>query len=198
MGVEDGGEALMMKTPMPERQAKARELLKQSGYDGKPITLLHATDIHIMNQTILVVAQNLRQVGFNVQLASSDWGGVVARRSNQNPPDQGGWNIFYTWGGGAATANPILLTGHAATGRKAWFGWPENALHEQLRNEWAAAPTIEARREVTRRMNRNMHEYVHDVKTGQWIQPAAYRSDRLRNMLPVPEAMPWWNVERVG
>ena len=198
MGVEDGADALMMKTPMPERQAKARELLKQAGYDGKPITLLHATDIHIMNQTILVVAQNLRQVGFNVQLASSDWGGVVARRSNQNPPDQGGWNVFFTWGGGNATSSPILLTGHAANGRRAWFGWPENALHEQLRNDWASAPTVEARREVTRRMNRNMHEYVHDVKTGQWIQPTAYRSDRIRNVLPVPEVVPWWNVERVG
>ena len=198
MGVEDGAEALMLRSPMPERQAKARELLKQSGYDGKPITMLHATDIHIMNQTILVVAQNLRQVGFNVQLASSDWGGVVARRSNQNPPDQGGWNVFYTWGGGAATGNPILLTGHAATGRKAWFGWPENEAHEKMRDEWAAAPTVEARREITRRMNRNMHEYVHDVKTGQWIQPAAYRSDRIRNVLPVPEALPCWNMERVG
>jgi peptide/nickel transport system substrate-binding protein len=198
MGVEDGAEALMLKAPMAERQAKARELLKQSGYDGKPITALHATDVHIMNQTMLVVAQNLRQVGFNVQLASSDWGGVVSRRSNQNPPAQGGWNVFFTWGGGNATSSPILLTGHAANGRKAWFGWPENAQQEQMRNEWATAPTIEARREVTRRMNRNMHEYVHDVKTGQWIQPTAYRSDRLKGVLPVPEVVPWWNVERIG
>ena len=198
MGVEDGAEALMLKAPMAERQARARELLKKSGYDGKPITILHATDIHIMNQTVLVVAQNLRQVGFNVQLASSDWGGVVARRSNQNAPDQGGWNIFYTWGGGNATGSPIMLTGHAANGRKAWFGWPENEVHEKMRDEWAAAPTLDARKEVTRRMNRNMMDYVHDVKTGQWVQPVAYRSDRLRNLVPVPEIIPWWNVERIG
>ncbi|MEY3665902.1 MAG: hypothetical protein RLZZ153_2084, partial [Pseudomonadota bacterium] len=198
MGVEDGSDVLMLKAPMAQRQAKARELLKQSGYDGKPLVMLHATDIHIMNQTILVVAQNLRQVGFNVQLASSDWGGVVARRSNQNLPDQGGWNVFFTWGGGNATSNPIILTGHAATGRKAWFGWPENAEHEKLRDEWAAAPSLEARREVAKRMNRNMHDYVHDVKTGQWVAPVAYRADRLRGFLPVPEVLPWWNVERIG
>jgi peptide/nickel transport system substrate-binding protein len=198
MGVEDGSEALMMNAPMAQRQAKARELLKQSGYDGKPITMLHATDIHIMNQSILVIAKQLREIGFNVQLASSDWGGVVARRSNKNPPAQGGWNVFFTWGGGNATSSPISLTGHAANGDKAWFGWPANELHEQLRNEWAAAPTVEARREVTRRMNRNMLEYVHDIKTGQWTQPAAYRSDRLKGILPVPEVIPWWNVERIG
>ena len=69
-----------------------------------------------MNQTMLVIAQNLRQVGFNVQLASTDWGAVVTRRSNQKPPDQGGWNVFYTCGGGNATSSPIALSAHAATG----------------------------------------------------------------------------------
>ena len=151
-----------------------------------------------MNQTILVIAKQLREVGFNVQLASSDWGGVVSRRSNKKAPEQGGWNVFFTWGGGNATSSPISLTGHAANGEKAWFGWPSNELHEQLRTEWATAPTLEARRDVVRKMNRNMMAYVHDVKTGQWTQPAAYRSDRLKGILPVPEVIPWWNVERIG
>ena len=196
MGVEDGSEALMLKAPMAQRQARARELLKEAGYDGRPIVMLHATNIHVMNQTILVIAQNLRQIGMNVQLASTDWGAVVTRRANQNAPDQGGWNVFYTWGGGNATANPIALSAHAATGRKAWFGWPENALNEQLRTEWSAAPTLAARRAVAQRLNRNMMDYVHDVKTGQWVGPVAYRSDRLRGLLAIPEIIPWWNVER--
>lgn len=196
MGVEDGSEALMLKAPMAQRQARARELLKESGYDGKPVVILHATDVHVMNQTVLVIAQNLRQIGMNVQLASSDWGGVVTRRSVQSPPDQGGWNIFYTWAGGNGIANPISMIWHAATGRKGGPGWPENALHEQLRDEWAAAATLEARRAVARRMNRNMIDYVHDIKTGQWVGPVAYRSDRLRGLLPIPEVIPWWNVER--
>ncbi len=196
MGVEDGSEALMLKAPMAQRQARARELLKESGYDGKPITVLHATNIHVMNQTILVIAQNLRQVGFNVQLASSDWGGVVTRRSNQNAPEQGGWNVFYTWGGGNATANPIALSAHAANGTKAWFGWPDNAVTEQMRTEWSAAPTLEARRAVVQRLNKHMMDYVHDVKTGQWVGPVAYRGDRLRGLIQVPEIIPWWNVER--
>jgi len=150
----------------------------------------------VMNQAVLVIAQNLRQIGMNVQLAASDWGGVVTRRSVQTAPDQGGWNVFFTYGGGNATASPINLFGHAATGRNAWFGWPENALNEQLRNEWAAASTLEARKAVARRLNRNMIDYVHDVKTGQWVAPVAYRSDRLRGLLAVPEVIPWWNVER--
>jgi peptide/nickel transport system substrate-binding protein len=196
MGVEDGSEVLMLKAPMAERQAKARELLKQAGYDGKPIVCLHATNIHVMNQTVLVIAQNLRQVGFNVQLASSDWGAVVTRRAVQKSPEDGGWNVFYTWAGGTSAANPIALSADAATGSKGWFGWPENATTEQLRTEWAAAPTLDARREVIRRLNRHMLDYVHDVRTGQWTQPQAIRADRLRGFLAVPEIIPWWNVER--
>jgi peptide/nickel transport system substrate-binding protein len=196
MGVEDGSEALMIGAPMAQRQAKARELLKQSGYDGKPVVCLHATNIHVMNQTMLVVAQELRQVGFNVELASTDWGAVVTRRANQNTDDQGGWDVFYTFSGGNSAASPISLFAHAALGRKGWFGWPENALNEQLRDEWAAAPTLEARKAVARRLNRNQIEYVHDIKTGQWTQPYAYRGDRLRGFLHVPEVIPWWNVER--
>jgi len=196
MGVTDGSEALMLNAPLAQRQARARELLKESGYDGKPIVLLHATNIHVMNQTMLVVAQSLRQVGFNVQLASTDWGAVVTRRSNQSPPDQGGWNVFYTWAGGSAAANPVSLLWNAATGRKAGVGWPENAAIEKMRNEWAAAPTPESRKAIAARLNRTMMEYVHDVKTGQWMAPVAYRADRLRGMLAVPEVITWWNVER--
>ena len=196
MGVEDGADALMINAPMAQRQARARELLKESGYDGRPVVLLHATNIHVMNQTMLVVAQNLRQIGMNVQLASTDWGAVVTRRSNQNPPDQGGWNVFYTYSGGNAASSPISLFAHAAIGRKGWFGWPENAAIETMRTEWASAPTLEARKAVAARLNRTMIDYVHDIKTGQWVAPVAYRGDRLRNFVQVPEVIPWWNVER--
>ncbi len=198
MGVTDGSEALMMNAPMAQRQARARELLKESGYDGKPIILLHATNITYMDQTMLVIARDLRAVGFNVQLASSEWSGVVTRRAVQEPPDKGGWNVFYTSGGGNATANPIALSAHAANGKTSWFGWPESAEVERLRTEWSAAPTLETRRAIAARLNRVMMEYVHDIKTGQWTQPAAYRADRIKGMIAVPEIIPWWNVERIG
>jgi len=203
MGAEDGSEVL--NQPMPQRQARARELLRQGGYDNRPVVVLHATDVPVMNQAAQVIAQNLRQIGMNVILASSDWGGVVTRRAVKDPPvvsgnsTSGGWNVFFTWSGGNSTASPINLFAHAATGQNAWFGWPENALTEQLRNEWAAAPDLATRRAVVQRLNRNMFDYVHDIKTGQWFGPAAYRSDRLRGVLKVPEiGPPWWNIERIG
>jgi peptide/nickel transport system substrate-binding protein len=196
MEVSDGAEFLSM--PMAQRQEKAKAFLKESGYDGRPVVVLQATDINFMNQAALVIAQSLRQIGMNVQLAASDWGGVVTRRAVKTPPDQGGWNVFITWGGGTATSSPINLFGHSAAGQNAWFGWPDNPLHEQLRTEWALAPTLEARKDVIHRMQKNMYDYVHDIKLGQWVGPVAYRGDRLKGILPVPEVIPWWNVQRIG
>jgi hypothetical protein len=30
---------------------------------------------------------------------------------------------------------------------------------------------------------------------GQWVQPAAMRTN-IKNLLPVPEIIPWWHVEK--
>jgi hypothetical protein len=38
----------------------------------------------------------LEKVGFKVDVVSSDWQTVVARRARKEAPDKGGWNIFYT------------------------------------------------------------------------------------------------------
>jgi len=80
MGVEDGSEILNM--PMPQRQARARELLRSAATTTGGL-VLHATDVPVMNQAAQVIAQNLRQIGMNVVLASSDWGGVVTRRASR-------------------------------------------------------------------------------------------------------------------
>jgi peptide/nickel transport system substrate-binding protein len=124
-----------------------------------------------------------------------DWSNVVQRRSNKNPPDQGGWNIFITSSGGNAIGNPILLAAHAATGDKAWFGWPNDALHEELRNKWALAETIEARKAVGRELQANAWKFVPQLYYGQWQQPAAMRTT-IKGLLPVAEIIPWWNVTK--
>ncbi len=175
---------------------RATELLKESGYDGRPIVVLQATTIPFMNNSAQLIAQALRQIGANVQLAAADWGGIVQRRANKGAPDAGGWNIFITWATGSNVGNPISLAGHAAIGDKGWFGWPEDAAHEVMRNEWAAAPNLEARKAVARRMQENAWNFVPHAYLGQWVQPAAYRAN-VRGVIGIPELLPFWNIEKV-
>jgi peptide/nickel transport system substrate-binding protein len=157
---------------------RARQLLQEGGYDGRPVVLLQATNILYMTNAAQLLAQELRGIGMNIQVAPMDWSGVVQRRAVQAPPDQGGWNIFITSAGGPAVGNPIALAGHAATGPRGWFGWPEDARHEEIRNRWAMAATPEERRAVAREMQENAWNFVPHLYFGQWTQPVAYRSTR--------------------
>jgi peptide/nickel transport system substrate-binding protein len=174
---------------------RARELFQEAGYDGRPVIVLQATNISFMNNAALLMAQWLRQAGVNVQLEPSDWGGVVTRRAVKSPPEEGGWNIFVTWGSGHAFDNPISLAAHSASGDDAWFGWPDNEYHEELRDAWAAAPTFEDRQEVARQIQENAWDYVPMAILGQWSPPAAYRSN-LSGIIGIPAIIPFWNIRK--
>lgn len=176
--------------------ARAKQLVQESGYDGKPIVLMQATNIPYMSNTATLLAQELRQGGFNVEVIPMDWSGVVQRRAVKAPPDQGGWNIFITSAGGSAMGNPIASVIHASTGDKAWFGWPSDAKHEELRDKWAAAATLDERKAVARAMQDNAWNYVPTVYFGQWTQPAVFRKN-IKGILPISEIIPMWNVEKV-
>ena len=175
--------------------AKAAALFKEAGYDGKPIVLLQQTTTQHFNNASLMLAQLLRQAGLNVNLVPSDWPGIVARRANKSAPADGGWNIFLTSGSGAAFSNPITLAGHAANGEKGWFGWPDDAKHEQLRDAWVNSPNLEARKKVARDMQENAWNFVPHVYLGRWNAVAAMRSD-VKGLIGMPEMVPFWNVQR--
>jgi peptide/nickel transport system substrate-binding protein len=176
---------------------KAKQLLKEGGYDGKPIVLLQATNIPYMNNSAMILAEELRKGGFTVEIVPMDWSNVVTRRAVKAPPDQGGWNIFITSAGGTGVGSPMIFVGHQATGDKGWFGWPQNEKHEQLRDLWSIAETLEERKKIAREMQENAWNFVPQVWYGQWLQPAAMRTS-IKGLLPVAEIIPWWNVEKTA
>ncbi|MCW3475264.1 ABC transporter substrate-binding protein [Limobrevibacterium gyesilva] len=173
--------------------AKARALMKEGGYDGRPVVMLQATNIPYMMNAATVMAQQMRSAGFNVQLAPMDWANVVQRRSSKAPPDQGGWNIFFTSSGGLAMSNPYMIGGMATIGDKGWFGWPTDERNEQLRDQWLKAETLEQRKVVAAQIQDNAWNIVPHMYYGQWVQPTAHRKN-VTGWLHVPEVIPFWNV----
>src|SRR5262249_24703717 len=148
---------------------------RAAGYDGRPVVVLQATDLYISNAPSLLIAQWLRQAGVNVDVAASDWGTVVNRRAVKKPPAEGGWNIVPTASTGLGFANPIHPPAQGATGEPAWFGWPKNELQEQLRDQWAAAASVEERKPIARALQRNAWDYVQQVHMGQFYRVSAWR-----------------------
>jgi peptide/nickel transport system substrate-binding protein len=177
--------------------AKAKELFRNAGYDGKPVVVLQATDHYLANPAGLLAAQWLRQAGINVDLAAMDWGALLTRRAVKKPPAEGGWNTFATTVTGITFADPIAFTGQAANGDKAWFGWPANDLQEKLRDQWATAPTLDERKKVARELQQNGWDYVPHVLLGQFFRNSAWRKN-IRGVIGMPEMVGFWNMEKVG
>src|SRR5204862_3153464 len=73
--------------------AKAKELLKAAGYDGAPVVLLHASDT-AAGVTAPVAKAFLERGGFKVDMVSTDWQTVLARRSRNEPTADGGGTAF--------------------------------------------------------------------------------------------------------
>jgi peptide/nickel transport system substrate-binding protein len=172
---------------------RARELMKEGGYDGRPVIMLQATNIPYMMNAATVLAQQMREAGYNVQLLPMDWANVVQRRASKSPPDQGGWNIFFTSSGGLSMSNPYMIGGMATIGERGWFGWPTDEKNEQLRDQWMRAETPEQRKAIAIKIQENAWNIVPHMYFGQWVQPTAHRRN-VTGWLHVPETIPFWNL----
>ena len=116
---------------------KAQELLKEAGYDGTPIVLMHSTDLQVLTNLAPVAKSLMEKAGFKVDMQSMDWQTVVARRAKKDAPNAGGWHAFLTSWVVGRHPNPVL-TGFLNSGcDKAMFGWPCDAEMEKLRDDFA-------------------------------------------------------------
>ena len=175
---------------------KAAALLKEGGYNGEPITILHATDHQYINPASLVLVQQMRKAGLNLDVQAMDWGTVVSRRAKKEAPAQGGWNIFITGTTVLSSSSPVTHVGISMACDKAWFGWPCDAKFEEMRKQWAFAPDVETRKKIAAELSKRAYEQVPYISFAQWRNPVAYRSDRISGVLSVPSVPPMWNIEK--
>ncbi|MGE0723784.1 MAG: ABC transporter substrate-binding protein [Alphaproteobacteria bacterium] len=181
----------------PKDYRKAEQLFKEAGYNGEPITILHATDHQYINPANLVMIQQLRKAGFlKLDVQAMDWGTVVSRRTKKDPPAQGGWNIFITGTSTLSSSNPLTHTSIGMGCEKAWFGWPCDKEFETLRASWAFAPDVEKRKEIAAAISRQAYQKVPYISFAQWVNPVAYREDRISGVIPVPSVPAMWNIAK--
>jgi peptide/nickel transport system substrate-binding protein len=175
--------------------AKAKELLKEAGYDGTPVVLLHQTDTAGHNQLATVAKPQLEAAGFKVDLQAMDWQTLVSRRTKKDPLDKGGWSAFFTSWGSPDIMNPVSAAFVNASCDKAPFGWPCDEGIEKLRDAYSKetdpAKQKAIAEEVTLRLS---GAYPTFAPLGQFTTPTAIRSN-ITGILPVPE-LALWNVEK--
>ncbi|MEY8437013.1 ABC transporter substrate-binding protein [Atopobiaceae bacterium 24-176] len=83
-------------------RAKAKELMDKAGYRGQTLTLVTTFDYSDMYLASLVVQEQLRQAGFNVEMEESDFATFMERRA-----DPGQYDLFIT--SNAYSPSPVQL-----------------------------------------------------------------------------------------
>ena len=175
--------------------AKAKQLLKEGGYDGMKVVIMQPSDLAIVAPLGPVTAQALRAIGMNVEVQSMDWQTLVGRRAKQEPVEQGGWNIFHTTWSNADLLNPVINLGVNARGKNGgWFGWPEDAEIEKLRDAYARETDPAKQKEIAIAIQKRVYDLVLYVPTGQYSQPYAYRST-ISGIVAGPVPV-FWNIEK--
>ena len=71
--------------------AKSKELLKEAGYDGTPIVMLHTTDIAVLTNAGPIAKDLLEKGGFKVEMVPLDFQAIVSRRLRKTPASR--WRL---------------------------------------------------------------------------------------------------------
>lgn len=180
--------------PNPER---ARQLLKEAGYNNEPLVLMNPTENQVISAMATVSNQLLQKAGFNIDMQNMDWGTLVTRRAVKDDPakNKSGWHLFHTWGTGGYLANPLLNNGiPTPCDGKNWFGWPCDETLEKIRQEFITATTPAQKKEIADRLQTRFYEVVPLIPVGQFFSKVAYRKN-LVGVLDNP-LLAMWNIEK--
>jgi peptide/nickel transport system substrate-binding protein len=172
---------------------RARQLVKESGYDGRPIVVIQVTDRPYLNAAAIVTRNRLELIGFNVILKGMDWSTSLSARTRKEPPDKGGWSLLHTYWMAADVINPAVHFGLSGAGPDAWFGWPDIPQLDKLTTEWVRATDATRRKQLADEVQRVALQEVAYVPWGEWLQPTALRKNvqgALKFVAPV-----FWNVK---
>ncbi len=185
----EAGAGLLMRPHDPDR---VRAALKDAGYNGEKVVILNPTDFPTIGPLGQVTFGALKQAGMNVELAESDWGTVIQRRTSREPVDKGGWSIFHTWGAGTAWSNPAVSAIVRGLGKEGWFGWWSNPHVEEMVGEWLDAPDEASRKRLAESISQEAMEGVASIPLGQSYIRTMFRNSItgvLQGAAPYP-----WNV----
>ena len=118
--------------------ARATELLKQAGYKNEKIVIETNSNYQWMRSTMLIVAEQLKAAGMNVDVRVTDW----TTNASHMQQGTGDWNLSTTAFGpdhvlGPQQWRPMMYTFPHIVG---------NEILDKAYKEFFAAPTLEARR----------------------------------------------------
>lgn len=188
-GFETGGEPYAK-----QNLEKARQLLKESGYNGEKIVVIGAADIASLNALTLMTVENLKKIGANVEPVIADWGSIITRRSKMDAPDKGGWHIFHTTFGGSGGSHLLTSLPVGTNCDKAWFGWACDKEAEDIRSKFAVEPDSAKQKILAEAYQKRLWDVIPFVPLAQYTQPVPHRKN-VTGLLKAPIQV-FWNIDK--
>lgn len=170
--------------------AKAKQLLAESGYKGEKVVLLVPSDIPILNAEALMAEQTMRSIGMNVDVQTSDWATIGARRTRKDATDAGGWSMYVTQAGSFDSDSPITNAYLSASCGTPLPGWPCDKPLDEMRTAWLKETNAAKRRDLLNKFHVRAFEALPYINVGQYSPVMAVRTtirggEKMSSGLPI-------------
>jgi peptide/nickel transport system substrate-binding protein len=133
----------------------AQRLADEAGYDGETIRFMASSSYQMHYDSTQVIAQQLEEAGFNVDLQIYDWPTLASRRSD---PEL--WDIFFTHHG--FVPDPILYTFMS----ESYPGWWTTEEKRELAAEFSQTLDTQERMDIWADIQSLVYEQIPIIKTG--------------------------------
>lgn len=171
--------------------AHAKALLKESGYDGSKVVILHPTDLPVLSSLASVTAQALKTIGMNVEIQSMDWATLLSRYSKKDPVAQGGWSIFQTGFTSLDLMNPLTNPNLDGRGTAGYVGWTKSDEMEALRDQFAETSDADRRKEIAFAIQKLNYDQVFFIPLGTYSKMKGYNAAKLGRMTDAQIPLFW-------
>ncbi|WP_366655644.1 ABC transporter substrate-binding protein [Fodinicurvata sp. EGI_FJ10296] len=172
---------------------RARQMIEDAGAMGAEVLIMDPADNSTLHPAALMGTQTLRNLGFDVTVEAVDWSTLTQRRARQDPPSEGGWNVFITNSTATGIDNP-LTHNFVKNCDDAWYGWPCDERIVELNEEWALETDEDRRAELIDEIQALHMENVTYIPLGQY-RPAIVYSNQISDVIPAP-AIFYWNIRK--
>jgi peptide/nickel transport system substrate-binding protein len=174
--------------------ARAKALLRESGYKGETIVILNVGDTPSFSGLASITAQMLRSIGMNVDMQTMDFATMLTRRNGQGPVSEGGWNIAYGVWNTLDLASPISNLNLDTRGKAGYAGWCEDPEMDRLKKAYAAAIDVQKQKDIAAEIQKRAYELVFYIPLGTYYNFGGHRSN-VSPMVPAPVST-YWGIEK--
>lgn len=165
--------------------AKAREMLKDAGYDGTPVVIINASDVSTLAPLGPIAKAQLERAGFKVDLQVQDWSTTIARIRKKDPPSQGGWNVYMSALQLTDVLNPLTHSTFNMNCQTSLNGWPCDDTMERLRDQFARSADDGEKKQLATKILARQAEMLAAVPLGEFSWVGASRKNIERINAPV-------------